>query len=139
MSKVQKLTPTVAKILAERIAKEVNEKKKESVKELVAELQDRINTDPDVLKGLKLLKDIVAINEKLSKKYNAKYFNNSYKKNDIIATNTDHTKFVQDYKLVAMNKVEPELVKNELLLESFFSDGVNPEQIIQQYVAKYTK
>ena len=136
-SNKQKLTPTVAGILATRIVekiKEVNSKSKSGTKQ---QIQEDLSKDVDVLKGLKLIEELKKLNTKITQKFHKKWFNSGYQIGPF-GTNPEIEKHVQDYKLKDKQPSE-EKVKNDLLLESFFSEGVNPEQVIEQYVQKYTK
>lgn len=130
----QKLTPTVANILAGKIVQQIKDENMKIKKDVKTTISKQMLNDPEIKKGNELVKQLVVINNKLNRKYE-KYI--SGKK---CWFSEGQFKAVSDYWWKTDNQAPSiEMVKNELLLESFFQDGVNPEQIITQYVKKYTK
>lgn len=138
-AKKKQITSTIAGILATRIYIKVTEQKNAINKQLKQQYQDIINNDPDVAKGLKMVAELQKLNEKLCNKYDKKWFNNSYT-SGMFSYKAEINKHVQEYKLkTTTEKLTEERIKNDLLLEGWFSDDIDADSMIENYVKKYTK
>ncbi len=134
----QKITPTIAKILAERIVEAVKNSV-ESDSARVKRINAEVDKYPEVAEGMKLMKKLEELNAKISKK-TAKDINNSYADYKYFAITSRDKGWISTYWLKKLYNVpDVEVIKNEILMESFFSDGVSPDTIVAQYVKKYTK
>ncbi len=135
----QKISRKIAEILAQRIVSQIKTETEKKGKGIKEQLQKQLNEDVDVQKGMKLLEELKKVNTRIQAKFHKKWFNPSYQSGPF-GVNPEIEKVVQDYKLKESVKVpSAEKVENDLLLESFFSEGVDAETIIKQYVDKYTK
>lgn len=136
MAKSKSISTNVARILAEKIVKELKEKdggKKEQLKKM----NDEINASPEVKKGLQVSKELDKINQQILTKY-GKYLNSAYKKTQYFATITAPKTWLSDYMIESAYKIPSvESVQDEIILESAFSEAGSPEEVIAKYISKY--
>ena len=136
MGKSKSIGPNVARILAEKIVEAIKNSGG-SNKERLAKLNDEINALPEVKKGLLLVEELKNINASICKKYD-KHLSKSYKATKYFNL-TDKKNYMQDYMTIDNIKLPSvESIRDEIVLESAFSEAGSPEEVIAKYIKKYT-
>lgn len=136
MAKSKSIGPNVARILAEKIVKELKEKNG-GKKEILEAINKEINESPEVKRGNQISKELEKLNQQILKKFN-KYLNSGYKNSQYFGISKEDRKWVQDYMLQDNHKMPTvESIKDEIVLESAFSEAGSPEEVIAKYIAKY--
>ena len=137
MAKSRSIGPNVARILAEKIVAAIKENAGDKNDKL-KQLNEEINNSPEVKKGMQLVEQLKAINTQISKKY-GNYLNQHYKKSHYFNI-TDKKQWLTDYMLADSVKLPTvDSIKDEIVLESAFSEAGSPEEVIAKYINKYTK
>lgn len=136
MAKTQKITPTIATILAQKIVAGTKENTND-LDQIRDVLNKEVNAYPEVKEGLKMMKQLEMLNKKIKDKIK-KHTKKDEVENYFTITKEDK-QYVSRYWLKECNPIPSvSTIKDEILLEAFFSDDVSPDTIVQQYVKKYT-
>lgn len=136
MGKAKSIGPNVARILAEKIVEAIKINGGDN-KTRLAKINEEINNSSEIKKGLQLVEELKKINAQIIKKYD-KQLNNNYKKSQYFST-TDKKQWLQDYMTVDNVKLPSvDSIRDEIVLESAFSEAGSPEEVIAKYIKKYT-
>ena len=136
MGKSKSIGPNVARILAEKIVEAIKNSK-EDKKDTLQKINEEISNSAEVKKGLILMEQLKKVNTQLNTKY-GKYLNQGYKNTQFFSV-TDKNNWVSDYMLADTIKLPSvESIRDEIVLESAFSEAGSPEEVIAKYIKKYT-